>query len=101
MKKILVTLAAVAACATLATPAFAGSKAAAPKTKAAAAIPVDREKAMTHLKNHVDYPADRAKILAACADTEEFTKEQKDWFAKHLPEGTYASADDVAKALGI
>lgn len=65
------------------------------------ALPVDRQKLVTHLQNHVEYPADRQAVLAACANTDEFTAAQKDWVAKTLPEGNYASAEDVAKALGV
>jgi hypothetical protein len=57
--------------------------------------------AKSHLRDHVKYPATRAQILAACADTPEFTEGEKAWTAQHLPEGTYASADDVIAALGL
>jgi hypothetical protein len=59
----------------------------------------DMKKVAAHLREHVKYPATRAEILAACADTPEFTDAEKAWAAAHLPEGTYASADDVLKAL--
>jgi hypothetical protein len=59
----------------------------------------DDAKLTTHLKDHVKYPASRAELLAACAETPEFTGGEKQWIADHLPEGTYGSADDVLKAL--
>ena len=59
----------------------------------------DMKKVAAHLKAHVDYPATRQQILDACAKTDEFTEAEKAWTAAHLPEGTYASADDVLKVL--
>ncbi|HEX6766231.1 MAG TPA: hypothetical protein VF103_12155 [Polyangiaceae bacterium] len=54
-----------------------------------------------HLADHVKYPATRAEILAACADTPEFTAGEKHWFSDNLPEGSYDSADQVATALKL
>ena len=59
----------------------------------------DMKKVATHLREHVKYPATRQEILDACAQTTEFTEAEKAWAAQHLPEGTYASADDVLKVL--
>jgi hypothetical protein len=70
--------------------------------KAAASAPVtqpDLEKARAHLKEHVKYPATRAEVLAACADTPEFTPSENAWFSDHLPDGSYASADEVLRSL--
>jgi hypothetical protein len=61
----------------------------------------DVEKARAHLKEHVKYPATRADVLAACADTPEFTPAEKAWFSDRLPEGSYASADDVLRSLKL
>jgi hypothetical protein len=61
----------------------------------------DAAKAKAHLAAHVTYPAKRGDILAACADTPEFTAAEKEWFAGNLPEGTYANADEVAHALRL
>jgi hypothetical protein len=57
--------------------------------------------AKDHLAAHVKYPATRAEILAACAETPEFTPSEKRWFSDNLPEGSYASADEVAAALKL
>jgi len=59
----------------------------------------DAARLKQHLVEHVKYPATRAEILAACAQTTEFSKAEKAWFAAALPEGSYASADDVLKAI--
>jgi hypothetical protein len=61
----------------------------------------DATKAVQHLKAHIQYPASRAAILAACADTPEFTADEKKWLSDHLPDRTYASADEVATALHL
>ena len=60
---------------------------------------IDRDKAAEHLNKHQTYPATRAELLAACKNLMEFSDAQKKWFAARLPEGTYASADEVLKAV--
>ncbi len=91
-------------------PACAGSPAPEPASSATAETPStsqdeaqapDQAKARAHLEQHVEYPADRAKILAACAQTPEFTDAEKRWFEKNLPEGNYQSAADAIAALKL
>src|SRR5438067_9163388 len=65
-----------------------------PAWAAADAAP-DSGRVQAHLAKHVQYPASRAEILAACATTSEFSSAEKSWFAERLPEGTYRSADEV------
>jgi hypothetical protein len=60
----------------------------------------DMKKVTAHLKAHVTYPATRAEVVAACAQTPEFTAGEKAWFAARLPEGNYKSAGEVLKAIG-
>jgi hypothetical protein len=69
-------------------------------TTCAAAQP-DRQKTLAHIKEHVTYPATRRQILAACAQTKEFSESEKQWIADNLPEGTYANSDDVARTLKL
>jgi len=52
-----------------------------------------------HLKNHVQYPADKKAVVAACNGMSDAPQADRDWFAKTLPEGQYRSAEEVAKAL--
>jgi hypothetical protein len=61
----------------------------------------DLAKARAHLAQHVNYPATRAAILTACGLTTEFTAAEKQWLADNLPEGNYASPDDVGRALKL
>jgi hypothetical protein len=81
----------------------AAPPAAAPAPLAAATTGAkpDREQAVLHLRKHVEYPASRAKVLAACAETPEFSEAEKKWFTDNLPDGSYASADDVMRALHL
>lgn len=72
-----------------------------PATATQTAQAPDNAKARTHLEAHVQYPADRAKILAACAQTKEFTDSEKRWLEQNLPEGNYQSAADVIAALKL
>lgn len=52
-----------------------------------------------HLKSHVQYPADRAGVIAACNQMSDAPHDDAEWVAKALPEGTYRSANDVLAAL--
>jgi hypothetical protein len=61
----------------------------------------DASLTVKHLKEHVKYPASRAVVLAACADTPEFSADEKKWLADNLPERNYASAEEVANALRL
>ncbi len=57
--------------------------------------------AIDHLKNHIGkWPASKMELVAACNNLSDFTPEDKKEFETKLPEGTYNSAGDVAKALG-
>ncbi len=57
--------------------------------------------AMDHLKSHQKYPATKAQLVAECNNLSDFDAEDKKWFMDTLPEGTYNSAEDVTKALGM
>ena len=54
-----------------------------------------------HLSAHVKYPATKADILKACNDTSDLSADDKASFAAALPDGTYKSADEIVKALGL
>jgi hypothetical protein len=59
----------------------------------------DKAKFTEHAGAHIKYPADKAAIVAACAETEEFTDGEKAWVTGKLADGTYDSADALVKAL--
>ncbi len=54
---------------------------------------------LDHLKNHVEYPANKATVVAACNGMSDAPKEDSAWFVKTLPEGNYRNAEDVMRAL--
>ena len=54
-----------------------------------------------HLKNHQEYPASKADLVAACNNLSDFSEADKAEFADKLPDQTYNSAEEVAKALGL
>jgi len=60
---------------------------------------VDMKKVEEHLRQHQQYPATKAELIAACNNLMDFEAGEKKWFAAALPEGTYKSADEVMKAL--
>ncbi|MBM3897956.1 MAG: hypothetical protein FJ358_05470 [Thaumarchaeota archaeon] len=55
--------------------------------------------ALDHLKNHIEYPATREEAVAACNNFMDVPKEDADWFAKNLPNGTYKKPEDLVVAL--
>jgi len=56
---------------------------------------------ISHLKSHQKFPATKAELVAECDGLSDFSEEYKKEFASKLPGGTYNSADDVVKALGL
>jgi hypothetical protein len=52
-----------------------------------------------HLKSHVSYPASREQVIAACNNNAHADKDDAEWMAKALPNGTYRNASDVLTAL--
>lgn len=73
----------------------------APAEADAMAVAPDATKLKAHSADHIKYPATRAQILEACAQTNEFSAGEQKWISDKLPEGTYNSADEVNKALGL
>lgn len=64
--------------------------------------PEQKTKFNEHIGMHVDkYPADCNDLVMACNQLSEFTSEEKDWFAKAIPHGTYNSPDEVRKAMQV
>jgi len=57
--------------------------------------------AVDHLKTHQSYPATKAELVATCNSLSDFSEEDKREFESKLPEGTYNSAEEVTKALGL
>ena len=85
--------------------ACGGSTQTAPTTPSAAsqgeAVKPETGAARSHLEKHVTYPATRSAILAACANTPEFSAGEKRWFEQKLPDREYKSAAEAIAALGL
>ena len=60
-----------------------------------------KQKYQEHIGSDVMYPASCEQIVNACNNMSEFNAEEKAWFAKALPHGSYLSASDVNRAVGI
>ncbi|MBI4426085.1 MAG: DUF2795 domain-containing protein [Candidatus Kerfeldbacteria bacterium] len=54
-----------------------------------------------HLKSHISYPATKKDIWEACNTMSHVPEEHKKMFMDKVPEATYHSADEVAKAAGM
>ena len=61
----------------------------------------DSDNVKKHLMEHATYPATKTDLVAHCNNLSDFSDEDKKEFAEKLPEGTYNSADEVVKALGM
>lgn len=56
------------------------------------------QESMTHMKEHVTYPATKADIVSACNNMEHLTAEEKN-MSNMLPEKTYNNVDEVMDAF--
>ena len=54
---------------------------------------------LDHIKNHTQYPTSSQALIAACGNMSDLASEDKEWFGKTLPEGTYNTPEDVVKAV--
>ncbi|OGM23343.1 hypothetical protein A2961_01775 [Candidatus Woesebacteria bacterium RIFCSPLOWO2_01_FULL_39_21] len=61
----------------------------------------DKKNAIDHLKSHQKYPATKEEMVKECNELSDFSQEDKKWFMEKLPEGTYQSAEEVIKLLGL
>lgn len=61
----------------------------------------DIQNAVTHLREHQEYPATKQELVESCNNLSDFSEDDKKWFESNLPEGTYNSADEVMRALNI
>jgi hypothetical protein len=83
-------------------------RAAASADKAPAAAPLDKE-AQQKLKEHMKmrdrvkaakYPASKDDLVTAFKGYKDIKADDKKWFEETLPNKTFASAEEVMKALG-
>lgn len=57
------------------------------------------ETSLDHLKNHVEYPASRDEVVAACNNMSDVPADDRDWFSDNLPAGTYENPAQVLTAI--
>jgi hypothetical protein len=62
---------------------------------------VDRKELMTHLQDHIMYPASRRTIIEACNQMSHVPAADRSLVEQKLPEGIYQSADEVVMKLGM
>lgn len=60
-----------------------------------------KEKYTSHIGSDVEYPASCEQIVNACNNMSEFSADEKAWFSKTLPHGTFQSAAEVNRAVGL
>ncbi len=60
-----------------------------------------KNKYAAHIGDDVSYPASCNDLVAACSNMSEFSGEEKEWFSKALPHGSFNTADDVKRAVGV
>ncbi len=56
-------------------------------------------KGITHIREHVNYPASKNVIIETCHKMEEVPEVDRTWFERYLPDKTYDKPDDVIKAF--
>jgi hypothetical protein len=62
---------------------------------------LDKDNMVKHIKEHIEYPSAKAELVKACNNMSDIAEDDRAWFSKNLPDGTYNSADEVMNALGL
>ena len=60
-----------------------------------------KQELTTHVKDHMNYPATKQQIMAACSQMAHVPQAGREWAAEKLADRTYASANEVLQALGL
>ena len=60
-----------------------------------------KTKYSSHIGADVEYPTTCTDLVTACNNMSEFSGEEKEWFSKALPHGSYKTPEEVKKAVGI
>lgn len=61
----------------------------------------DLNELVTHLRQHVTYPAAKAQITASFKGMAHLSKEAVEWAEKMIPDRTYQTADEVITATNL
>lgn len=54
---------------------------------------------LEHLKHHIDYPVNKAELVAACNNMSDVPAPDRGWFNTTIPDGKYKNPEDVLNAL--
>jgi hypothetical protein len=54
---------------------------------------------LEHIKNHIDYPATKQQVVAACGNMSDVPSDDKEFVSKSLPDQTFRGPEDVVNAL--
>jgi hypothetical protein len=57
------------------------------------------DKIMTHINEHITYPATKDDIVMACDNMSDVTDEERMWVEDKLPDKMFDDPDEVRKAL--
>ncbi len=61
----------------------------------------DEKSIREHVLSHVKYPTTKAELVEACSKMSDVPAADRKWFAEKLPDRSYATPEDVLKALGL
>ena len=62
---------------------------------------MDTKELMSHLQNHIQYPATKRTIVESCNQMAHVPAASRTWVEQKLPEGNYKSANEVVMTLGL
>ena len=60
-----------------------------------------KNKYAAHIGDDVSYPATCSDLVTACNNMSEFSSDEKTWFSEALPHGSFNTAEDVKRAVGV
>lgn len=61
---------------------------------------MDHQAIVSHISDHLHYPATKAELVQACNEMADVPAEDKAWLIRNLPEGQYEGPEEVIEALG-
>lgn len=59
----------------------------------------DKKEVLTHLTEHITYPASKEDIMKACEDMSDVPEKDKEWLKSALANKVYQDAEEVQEAL--
>ena len=62
---------------------------------------MDTKELMSHLQNHIKYPATKRTIVESCNQMAHVPADSRAWVEQKLPDRNYKSANEVVMQLGL